>query len=174
MKKKISAFLILTLFVGGTEILMSGEQSSVVKSKYKKMNKMKKKKSSINISKPVTSEVAPVGNTVNDQSKKSGMSSWLMELKNKIARNKAKNNKIVAVGAVRGAEIEDAPPLYWKGKTSESVVSQNEMDDFEKAVDMSIQGDGSAKLLFENFITKYPQSSLVADANEAILKINQP
>ncbi len=99
--------------------------------------------------------------------------SWLKEMKKRVAHTNTKQNQLVAVAAVRGSETPDTPPLYWKGKKGEGKVQAPEIKDFETAIDAALSGDSvAAKEKLQSFVLAYPQSSLVADANETLTKLD--
>jgi len=96
---------------------------------------------------------------------------WLKDLRKRVARTRARQNQVVAVAAVRGAEAEDAPPLYWKGKKSKGPVEEKELGAFEKAVEAAIAGQPDADQQLKDFIAAYPKSSLAGDAQSALDRI---
>ncbi len=99
----------------------------------------------------------------------------LADLKKRVNRTQAKQNQLVAVAAVRGAEATDAPPLYWKGKKSSGNVDPNDLKQFEEAIDSALAGDpDTARQKLGGFIETHPQSPLVADAKAALSKMEQP
>ncbi len=98
--------------------------------------------------------------------------SWLKDLKRRVARTRARQNQLVTVAAVRGAEATDAPPLYWKGKKSSGPVDSAELDKFENAIEATIAGKPEAKDMLRSFVSSYPKSPLVADANTALKKLD--
>ncbi len=98
---------------------------------------------------------------------------WLKEMKKRISKTTTKNNQLVAVAAVRGDDTPDAPPLYWKGKKSEGQVASSEVADFEKAIDTAMTGDPmDAKEKLQSFLLAYPKSSMAADAQETLTRLD--
>ncbi len=72
-----------------------------------------------------------------------------------------------AVGGVRGAKDEGAESLYWKGKEVE--VKKEELESFNSALDLAIKGDKAESIKrFEEFLKKYPASTLAKDARESL------
>lgn len=73
-----------------------------------------------------------------------------------------------AVGGVRGALIE-SEDLYWKGERIPEEVDPKEIADFDNALVLYESGNhDGAKSAFGKFVTDYPESKLVADANKAL------
>src|SRR5258708_7473073 len=98
---------------------------------------------------------------------------WLKEMKKRIQKTNTKPNQIVAVAAVRGNEVPDSPPLYWKGKKAEGKVDAFEMKDFSPAIDPASKGEGeAAKKQLQAFMDAYPKSSLMADAKETMNRLS--
>ena len=74
-----------------------------------------------------------------------------------------------AVGGVRGSKSETGKELHWKGEASEPVVEAMELESFEGALIEAETGNFvQARLLFENFVTDFPDSSLKNDALGAL------
>ncbi|OVE76128.1 hypothetical protein BVX98_06520 [bacterium F11] len=99
---------------------------------------------------------------------------WLKKLKKRIARTHAKRNQIVSVGAVRGNKKPDSPPLYWKGKKSKGPVDLPEIEEFNDALELAINGE---KILaiekLEQFIANNPKSSLRDDATHTVVMLRK-
>jgi TolA-binding protein len=71
-------------------------------------------------------------------------------------------------GGVRGAPTvtED---MYWKGEKSSQTIDPDELDAFKKGMALMDSGEKKeAQTAFADFINKYPDSSLVNDAKEAL------
>lgn len=121
---------------------------------------------------PAQAAEAPKGgvaiSSVKTKKVRRSFESWLKDLKKRVARTRARPNQLVAVAAVRGAEKDIAPRLYWKGKKKDGPVAPAELDDFEKAIDSALAGDPEAASKLQAFIAAYPKSSLGADANTAL------
>lgn len=97
---------------------------------------------------------------------------WLKDMKKRIQRSSVKSKQLVAVAAVRGDETPDAPPLYWKGKKSEGKVDAPEMKDFETAIETALSGEPTAaKEKLQSFLMAYPKSSMAADAQETLSRL---
>ena len=106
------------------------------------------------------------------EKKKSSFQAWLADLKKRVAQTRARPNQLVAVAAVRGAEKDIAPKLYWKGKKTDGPVAAAELDDFEKAVDAALSGDPDAQNKLQAFMSAYPKSSLSPDAHTALDRLS--
>jgi len=99
---------------------------------------------------------------------------WLKKLKKRVSRSHAKHNQLVAVGAVRGNEAQDAPPLYWKGQKSKGPVDLPELNAFDAAVEEAFQGNTVESIaMLEKFIQAYPDSALREDAKHTIDMLSQ-
>ena len=98
---------------------------------------------------------------------------WVEKLRRRIARTEAKHNKIVAVAAVRGAESDDPPPLYWKGRAAKGPVAGDELAEFDAALEAALEGRTSASTDALNaFLKSHPDSPLAADARQALQELN--
>ena len=105
---------------------------------------------------------------------KDSLQAWLQKLKKRIAQTKSKPNKLVAVAAVRGDEAKDPVPLYWKGKKTESAVSNKEVKAFDEALDVALSGDKeAAKSKLTSFISTYPKSPLMGEAKDTLAKLDE-
>jgi TolA-binding protein len=72
-------------------------------------------------------------------------------------------------GGVRGAPTvtED---IYWKGEISAQTIDPDELGAFKKGIALMDSGDKKqAQTAFADFINKYPDSSLIKDAKEALV-----
>jgi TolA-binding protein len=108
-----------------------------------------------------------------EQGKKVGpsISEWLKGLQQRIAlivpKKSAPQNTIVA--GVRGTKENSATKLYWKGKKGDEPVTEEEMLEFKKGIDLAAAGErtGAMKVLQE-FMKQYPDSALIPDAKKTI------
>lgn len=76
-------------------------------------------------------------------------------------------------GGVRGAPTvtED---MYWKGEVSSQTIDPDELEAFKKGIALIDSGDKKrAQTAFAEFINKYPESSLIKDAKEALVYSNR-
>jgi TolA-binding protein len=80
-----------------------------------------------------------------------------------------------AVGGVRGAKSEAGRELYWKGEEVEpKFISEQELAQFDEALKKVEEGDNdTARQLFEDFMTEFPESGLKSEALFAIGEIEQ-
>lgn len=158
-------FTLVASFVIGPNISHAEGVSSskpTVKSTKGAPKKKKVLKSAPKAKKSVPLEKATVANN-------KSRSSWIDELKKKLAKSRARQNQIVAVAAVRGSETPETPPLYWKGKTMEGTITSTELSDFDQALEKASEGKTEESLVqLQTFITKYPQSPMVLEAHEAM------
>lgn len=81
---------------------------------------------------------------------------------------KKKLSATTAVGGVRGALVE-SEDLYWKGERIAEEINPKELKDFDNALVLYEAGNSDgAKNAFGKFVTDYPESILVSDANKAL------
>lgn len=86
-----------------------------------------------------------------------------------------KSKKVTtAVGGVRGAKDDSANTLYWKGESKDAAVGAEELEKFNIALQLAIDGKNEeSKKQFEEFMAKYPKSTLKEDAAKAIEEIKK-
>jgi len=108
-----------------------------------------------------------------EQEKKTGptISEWLRSIQNKIAQIVPKKSVplVTGVAGVRGAKEDATVKLYWKGKTGDEPVTEEELLKFKASVDLAGKGDkaGSIKAL-DDFMKEYPGSALIPDAKKTL------
>ncbi len=132
----------------------------------------RKKKAS---KKPVekTQIAAPVPKEERKTTMNQNLQEWLTKMKKRVSAARSKQNKLVAVAAVRGDEKTDPAPLYWKGKEGEKPVDAAEIEKFNEAIETAASGDAdAAKVKLQQFVESHPKSPLVADANETLAKLS--
>ncbi len=89
-----------------------------------------------------------------------------------VPKKKSNLNAPTVVGGVRGAKEESADKLYWKNKEVEMNVAQDELDEFNSALTLAVDGNvEEAKKGFETFLATYPDSHLCGDAQTAIKQL---
>ncbi len=89
-----------------------------------------------------------------------------------VPKKKSRTYTTTAVGGVRGAKDESTDKLYWKDKEIEMNVSQEEIDKFNNAVSLAVDGKGkAAEKGFEEFLAAYPKSPLKNDAQSALKEL---
>jgi len=105
--------------------------------------------------------------------KKAGpsISEWLKSLQKKIAQiipKKSLSPETVVAG-VRGAKENPSTTLYWKGKKGEEPVTEEELAEFKKGVDLAASGQGAeAVKVLQEFMKQHPDSALIPDAKKTI------
>lgn len=78
-----------------------------------------------------------------------------------------------AVGGVRG-ELMEAEDLYWKGRSEDDETLGVELEDFNNALVLFESGNAEgAQNAFRKFVEEYPESSLLGDAREALVMLQQ-
>jgi len=104
-----------------------------------------------------------------DSKRKDTIMYWLKKMKQRLAKTEAKHNQLIVVAAVRGSEVPDSPPLYWKGRTSKGTVEIPELKEFETAVDLAAAGDtAAAQAKLKDFLTAHPKSPMAEDAKHTL------
>ncbi len=106
-----------------------------------------------------------------EQEKKTGatISEWLKSIQNRIAQIVPKKSIPLATGVagVRGAKEDTAVKLYWKGKTGEEPVTEEELVKFKACVDLAGKGDRAVSIkALDDFMKEYPDSALIPDAKK--------
>jgi len=107
----------------------------------------------------------------NAAQKGSGLASWLKSLQKKMEAVNPKKPLPLSTGVagVRGAKQGDNAKLYWKGKNIEEPVTEPELAEFKKAVDLVDKGDAAAAARgLESFMHQYPDSALIPDAKKTL------
>ncbi len=106
-----------------------------------------------------------------DKKPASGMTEWLKGLQKKIGQIVPKKTVPVttSVAGVRGAKEDTQVKLYWKGKKSEELVTEQEMAEFKNGVDLAANGDTEASVKkIEEFMKQYPDSAMIPDAKKTL------
>jgi hypothetical protein len=107
--------------------------------------------------------------------KRSKRSSFWGGIKSKLhsVTPKKRTSVTTAVGGVRGAK-EDVGILYWKEKEGPIEVEFEELDLFNEALDLAVDGEDEASIeAFNKFLEEYPDSPLRQDALGAIRNLEQ-
>jgi TolA-binding protein len=106
-----------------------------------------------------------------DKKAGSGISEWLKSLQQKIAQIVPKKSapQSTVVAGVRGTKENPATHLYWKGKTGDEPVTEEELLAFKKGIDMAAAGDrNEAMKVLQEFMKQYPDSALIPDAKKTL------
>ena len=105
------------------------------------------------------------------EQKGSALAEWLKGLQQRIALIAPKKTlpQSTMVAGVRGAKEGAPAKLYWKGKKGEAPVTEQELADLRKGLDLAAMRDnaGAAREL-EGFLKQYPDSALVPDAKKTL------
>ena len=73
------------------------------------------------------------------------------------------------VAGERGAKEGPFVKLYWKGKTDDELVTEEELTKFKAAVELAVRGEREAAITrLEKFLEQYPDSALVPDAKKTL------
>ena len=108
---------------------------------------------------------------VAQEQKGSSLADWLKTIQKKI--DKIVPKKIVplstGVAGIRGTKEDASVKLYWKGKKSDELVTEEEMTEFKAAIDLVARGERAAAITgLEKFLTQYPDSALIPDAKKTL------
>jgi TolA-binding protein len=88
-----------------------------------------------------------------------------------ITPKKKLSTSTTAAGGVRGS-LADADDVYWKGEAQASVVEEEELTAFRKAIELVDAGKAEeAKAAFAEFVKQHPDSTLRADAEAALAQL---
>jgi len=83
-----------------------------------------------------------------------------------------KSSTTTAVGGVRGAKNDAAGDIYWKGKEKAIEIQEEELQQFNLAVESKLKGNNEQALKnFEDFLAKYPQSQFRVEGLQAVEKL---
>jgi len=99
------------------------------------------------------------------------LADWLKAVQKKIDRIVPKKIRPLSTGVagIRGTKEDASVKLYWKGKKSEELVTEEEMTAFRSAIDLAARGERTAAIKgLEKFLTQYPDSTLVPDAKKTV------
>ena len=169
MIKKKFMFIIVMLGALGGSLVFSEELAPTTDGSAQAPKttpgKIKKSKSS-----PAVLNVTPP----NKSTQSASLEAWLKKLKEKLSKRQTKNNRLVAVAAVRGSETKDAAPLYWKGLKNEGPVDDAELKDFEAALDAAQHADQKVAMdKFQAFVAAHPKSPMADDAQETLNRLRK-
>ena len=108
-----------------------------------------------------------------EQEKKVGpsISEWLKGLQQRIAQIVPKKSapQSTIVAGVRGTKENSTTKLYWKGKKGDEPVTEEEMLEFKKGIDLAAAGQRTeAMKVLQEFMKQYPDSALIRDAKKTI------
>lgn len=103
--------------------------------------------------------------------KNDNASSFWDKLRSKIESMTPQRNlgATTATGGVRGAPAayED---MYWKNDASAQTIGSDELEAFAKAMKLTdLEDKAQAQTAFSEFVSKYPESSLRKDAEQALV-----
>ena len=108
-----------------------------------------------------------------EQGKKVGpsISEWLKGLQQRIAQIVPKKSvpQSTIVAGVRGAKEDAAIKLYWKGKKGDEPVTEEELSEFKKGIDLAAKGERTEAVKeLQEFMKQYPDSALIPDAKKTL------
>jgi hypothetical protein len=101
-----------------------------------------------------------------------GLTRWLKDLQKKIELVVPRKSLPVSTGVagVRGAKEDSrSDKLYWKGKKGAEPVTEEEMHEFQEAIQFAEKNARiEAMRELEEFMKRYPDSALVPDAKKTL------
>jgi TolA-binding protein len=103
--------------------------------------------------------------------KGSSLADWIKVVQKKIDKIVPKKIQPLSTGAsgIRGTKEDASVKLYWKGKKSDELVTEDEMKEFKSAVDLIVKDDRAAAVtVLEKFLKQYPDSALIPDAKKIL------
>lgn len=114
--------------------------------------------------------VAPLPKETKGSSKMSPrLEAWIKRMKRNANKAQTRQHRLIAVAAVRGNEVQDAPPLYWKTKPVEGPIKPEDLEEFKQALNMIENGDvESAKIRLDSLASRYSEGSLRADIDQTL------
>ncbi len=99
------------------------------------------------------------------------ISEWLKSIQHKIAQLVPKKSiqTSTSVAGVRGARESSQARLYWKGKGGEEPVTEDELAEFRKGIDLAAKGDAAGAVAeLQEFMKQHPDSALIPDAKKTL------
>ncbi len=99
------------------------------------------------------------------------LADWLKVIQKKIEAIVPKMTLPPSAGVAgeRGATEGPFAKLYWKGKTDDELVTEEELTKFKAAVERAARGEREAAITrLEKFLEQYPDSALVPDAKKTL------
>ncbi|HXY62165.1 MAG TPA: hypothetical protein VEJ22_04465, partial [Nitrospirota bacterium] len=73
------------------------------------------------------------------------------------------------IAGVRVTKENASTTLYWKGKKGEESVSEEELAEFKKGVDLAVAGErAEAVKVLQEFMKHHPDSALIPDAKKTV------
>jgi TolA-binding protein len=99
------------------------------------------------------------------------ISEWLKGLQQKIAQIVPKKSmpQSTTVAGVRGSKENASTKLYWKGKKGDEPVTEEEVSEFKKGIDLAAKGEQSEAIkVLQEFMKQYPDSALIPDAKKTL------
>jgi len=105
------------------------------------------------------------------EQKGSSLADWLKAVQKKIDKIVPKKIQPLSTGiaGMRGTKEDASIKLYWMGKKIDEPVTEEEMSEFKKGIDLAVRGDRpDAVKVFQEFMKQYPDSALIPDAKKTL------
>ena len=105
------------------------------------------------------------------EQKGSSLADWLKVVQKKIDKIVPKKIQPLSAGVagIRGTKEDASVKLYWKGKKNDELVTEEEIADFKKGIDLAVKGDRPEAVKgLQAFMKQYPDSALIPDAKKTL------
>jgi TolA-binding protein len=105
------------------------------------------------------------------EQKGSSLADWLKMVQKKIDKIVPKKIQPLSTGVagIRGTKEDASVKLYWKGKKNDEPVTEEELSEFKKGIDLAVKGDRPEAIkVLQEFMKQYPDSALIPDAKKTL------
>jgi TolA-binding protein len=99
------------------------------------------------------------------------LADWLKTIQKKIDRIVPKKIQPLSTGetGMRGTREDASVKLYWKGKMNDEPVTEVELSEFKKGIDLAVKGERTEAIReLQEFMMHYPDSALIPDAKKTL------
>jgi TolA-binding protein len=99
------------------------------------------------------------------------LADWLKVMQKKIDKIVPKKIQPLSTGVagIRGTKEDASVKLYWKGKMNDEPVTEVELSEFKKGIDLAVKGDRTEAIKeLQEFMMQYPDSALIPDAKKTL------
>lgn len=99
------------------------------------------------------------------------LAEWLKVVQKKIDKIVPKKIQPLSTGStgIRGAKDDASVKLYWKGKMNDEPVTEIELLEFKKGVDLAVKGERTEAVKeLQEFMLQYSDSALIPDVKKTL------
>jgi len=99
------------------------------------------------------------------------LADWLKVIQKKIDKIVPKKIQPLSTGVtgIRGTREDASVKLYWKGKMNDEPVTDAELSEFKKGIDLAAKGEPTEAVKeLQEFMMQYPDSALIPDAKKTL------